>query len=309
MYRHASKRAGMAGLYYFFKSFSLRSKLTMLTEKKIGFIGSGNMGEALISGLVLSGATDPEHIICSDIREEPLQVMRQKYGISTTTSNTEVAEKSEIIVYATKPQILATVLKETADVLDKTKLLISIAAGVPLAAIASGLGKELRLIRVMPNICAFVKESATAIAAGEFVIDGDVELAKAIFDSVGISVFIQENMLMDAFTGLSGSGPAYVFLIIDAMADAGVKMGLSRRDSLLLSAQTVMGSAKLLLESNEHPGQLKDRVTSPGGTSIAGIHTLEQGGLRTTIMDAVEAATNRSSELGKMMVKNFVNDK
>jgi len=281
----------------------------MLTEKRIGFIGSGNMGEALISGLVLSGATDPEHIICSDIREEPLQVMRQKYGISTTTSNTEVAEKSEIIVYATKPQILATVLKETTDVLDKTKLLISIAAGVPLAAIASGLGKELRLIRVMPNICAFVKESATAIAAGEFVIDGDVELAKAIFDSVGISVFIQENMLMDAFTGLSGSGPAYVFLIIDAMADAGVKMGLSRRDSLLLSAQTVMGSAKLLLESNEHPGQLKDRVTSPGGTSIAGIHTLEQGGLRTTIMDAVEAATNRSSELGKMMVKNFVNDK
>ena len=281
----------------------------MLTEKRIGFIGSGNMGEALISGLVLSGATNPENIICSDIREEPLQVMRQKYDISTTTSNIEVAEKSEIIVYATKPQILATVLKETADVLDKSKLLISIAAGVPLAAIASGLGKELRLIRVMPNICAFVKESATAIAAGEFVIDGDVELAKAIFDSVGLSVFIQENMLMDAFTGLSGSGPAYVFLIIDAMADAGVKMGLSRRDSLLLSAQTVMGSAKLLLESNEHPGQLKDRVTSPGGTSIAGIHTLEQGGLRTTIMDAVEAATNRSSELGKMMVKNFVNDK
>ncbi|MBW1634722.1 MAG: pyrroline-5-carboxylate reductase [Deltaproteobacteria bacterium] len=281
----------------------------MLTEKRIGFIGSGNMGEALISGLVLSGATIPEHIICSDIREEPLEVMRQKYGISTTTSNVEVAEKSGIIVYATKPQILATVLKETAEVLDKSKLLISIAAGVPLAAIASGLGKELRLIRVMPNICAFVKESATAIAAGEFVIDGDVELAKAIFDSVGISVFIQENMLMDAFTGLSGSGPAYVFLIIDAMADAGVKMGLSRRDSLLLSAQTVMGSAKLLLESNEHPGQLKDRVTSPGGTSIAGIHTLEKGGLRTTIMDAVEAATNRSSELGKMMVKNFVNEK
>jgi len=281
----------------------------MLTEKRIGFIGSGNMGEALISGLVLSGATDSEHIICSDIREEPLQALREKYGISTTTSNIEVAEQSEIIVYATKPQILATVLKETANVLDKSKLLISIAAGVPLAAIASGLGKELRLIRVMPNICAFVKESATAIAAGEFVIDGDVELAKAIFDSVGVSVFIEENMLMDAFTGLSGSGPAYVFLIIEAMADAGVKMGLSRRDSLLLSAQTVMGSAKLLLESNEHPGQLKDRVTSPGGTSIAGIHTLEQGGLRTTIMDAVEVATNRSRELGKMMVKNFVNDK
>jgi len=281
----------------------------MLKDKKIGFIGSGNMGEALISGLVLSGATSPENIICSDIREEPLLNMREKYGINTTTSNIEVVTHSEIIIYATKPQILAAVLKETADVLDKSKLVISIAAGVPLAAIASGLKKELRLIRVMPNICAFVKESASAIAAGEYVNNGDIEIAKAIFDSVGVSVFIEENILMDAFTGLSGSGPAYVFLIIDAMADAGVKMGLSRRDSLLLSAQTVMGSAKLLLKTNEHPGQLKDRVTSPGGTSIAGIHTLEQGGLRTTIMDAVEAATNRSCELGEMMIKNFVNNK
>ncbi len=280
----------------------------MLKDKKIGFIGSGNMAEALISGLVLSGGTNPANIICSDIREEPLQDMREKYSIATTSNNIEVVEKSEIIIYATKPQILAKGLKESATALDKSKLVISIAAGVPLAAIASGLQKELRLIRVMPNICAFVKESATAIAAGEFVEDGDIELAKAIFDSVGISVFIQENILMDAFTGLSGSGPAYVFLIIEAMADAGVKMGLSRKDSLLLSAQTIMGSAKLLLDSNEHPGQLKDRVTSPGGTSIAGIHTLEQGGLRTTIMDAVEAATNRSKELGEQMIDSFLDN-
>jgi len=280
----------------------------MLTEKKIGFIGGGNMAEALISGLVHSDAARPENIICSDIREEPLAELQRKYGIATTTSNIEVAEKAEILIYATKPQILASVLRETAGVLDKSKLIISIAAGVPLAAIQSGLQKELRLIRVMPNICAFVKESATAIAAGKYVEEGDIELAKAIFDSVGISVFIKENILMDAFTGLSGSGPAYVFLIIDAMADAGVKMGLSRKDSLLLSTQTVLGSAKLLLESKEHPGQLKDRVTSPGGTSIAGIHTLEQGGLRTTIMDAVEAATNRSRELGEMMIRNFLEE-
>lgn len=278
----------------------------MLTEKKIGLIGGGNMAEALISGLVQSGAASPANIICSDIREEPLRELQQKYGVVTTTSNIEVAEKAEILIYATKPQILAAVLKETSAVLDKSKLIISIAAGVPLAAIQSGLKKELRLIRVMPNICAFVKESATAIAAGKYVEPGDIEMAKAIFDSVGVSVFIKENILMDAFTGLSGSGPAYIFLIIDAMADAGVKMGLSRKDSLLLSAQTVMGSAKLLLESKEHPGQLKDRVTSPGGTSIAGIHTLEQGGLRTTIMDAVEAATNRSRELGEMMIHNFM---
>lgn len=277
----------------------------MLTDKKIGFIGGGNMAEALISGLVSSKATNPANIICSDIREEPLEDLQNNYGVNTTTNNIEVVQKSEIVIYATKPQILGPVLRETADALDKSKLIISIAAGVPLAAIQSGLHKELRLIRVMPNICAFVKEGATAIAAGKYVADGDIDLAKAIFDSVGVSVFINENILMDAFTGLSGSGPAYVFLIIDAMADAGVKMGLSRKDSLLLSAQTVMGSAKLLLESKEHPGQLKDRVTSPGGTSIAGIHTLEQGGLRTTIMDAVEAATNRSKELGEMMITNF----
>jgi pyrroline-5-carboxylate reductase len=158
----------------------------------------------------------------------------------------------------------------------------------------------------MPNICAFVKESATAIAAGEYASKEDVALARAIFDSVGVTVFIQENVLMDAFTGLSGSGPAYIFTIVDAMADAGVKMGLSRKDSLFLSTQTILGSAKLLLESKEHPGQLKDRVASPGGTAIVGIHTLEQGGIRTTLINAVEAAAKRSKELGEMMVKDFM---
>ncbi len=278
----------------------------MLQEKKIGFIGSGNMGEALISGLVLSKAARPENIICSDIAEDQLEEIQSKYKVETTTDNIKVAQQSEIIVYATKPQILGQVLKETAAGLDKSKLIISIAAGVPLAAIAAGLNKELRLIRVMPNICAFVKESATAIAAGEFASKEDLKLARAIFDSVGRTVVIQENVLMDAFTGLSGSGPAYIFTIVDAMADAGVKMGLSRKDSLFLSTQTVLGAARLLLESGEHPGQLKDRVASPGGTAIAGIHTLEQGGLRTTMINAVESATKRSKELGDMMVKDFM---
>ena len=278
----------------------------MLHDKKIGFIGSGNMGEALISGLVFSKAANPEDIICSDIAVDLLEEIQTKYKVSTTTDNIEVAKKSEIVIYATKPQILGSVLKETAPALDQSKLIISIAAGVPLAAIAAGLQKKLRLIRVMPNICAFVKESATAIAAGEYASKEDVALARAIFDSVGITVFIQENILMDAFTGLSGSGPAYIFTIVDAMADAGVKMGLSRKDSLLLSTQTILGSAKLLLESKEHPGQLKDRVASPGGTAIAGIHTLEQGGLRTTLMNAVESASKRSKELGEMMVKDFI---
>jgi pyrroline-5-carboxylate reductase len=138
------------------------------------------------------------------------------------------------------------------------------------------------------------------------VLENDVAEARAIFNSVGKTVFIHENVLMDAFTGLSGSGPAYIFTIVDAMADAGVKMGLSRKDALFLSSQTVLGSARMLLESKEHPGQLKDRVASPGGTAIAGIHTLEQGGLRTTLINAVESATRRSRELGELMVKDFI---
>jgi len=277
----------------------------MLRNKKICFIGTGNMGEALVSGLVCSEATNTDNIICTDINEAKLETIASKYKVRTTTDNVEAIKKSDIVIYAVKPQILASILKETAASLDMSKLIISIAAGVPLAAIESSLNKDLRLIRVMPNIAAFVKESATAIAAGKNASQDDIDLAKAIFDSVGNSVFIEENVLMDAITGLSGSGPAYIFLIVDALADAGVKMGLSRDDALFLSSQTVLGAAKLLMDTKEHPGQLKDRVTSPGGTAIAGIHTLEKGGLRTTLINAVEAATTRSRELGDAMIKSF----
>ncbi len=279
----------------------------MLTDKKIAIIGSGNMGEALISGLVCSKSCQPQNIICTDIRKDKLQKIAEKYGIKTSTSNIEAVQASEIIIYATKPQIMAAVLKETAPCLDMSKIIISIAAGIPLAAIGSCLQKELRLIRAMPNIAVFVKEGATALAACEHTRDEDIEIAKAIFNSVGETLFIEENILMDAITGLSGSGPAYIFLIVDALADAGVKMGLSREEALMLSTQTVLGAAKLLKETHEHPSQLKDRVTSPGGTAISGLHTLEKGGLRTTLINAVEAATNRSRELGLMMIAQFAN--
>ena len=277
----------------------------MLKDKKIGIIGTGNMGEALISGLIYSRSSVPENIICSDIRKDKLKAIKETYGILTKKSNIEVAKASEIIVYAVKPQIMAQILTETADCLDMSKLVISIAAGVPLVAIEALLNKRLRLIRVMPNIAASVKEGAAAVAAGKHALKNDIKIAKAIFDSVGKSIFIEENVLMDAITGLSGSGPAYIFVIVDALADAGVKVGLSREDALFLSIQTVLGAAKLLMETKEHPGQLKDKVTSPGGTAIAGLHTLEKGGLRTTLINAVEAATNRSRELGQMMIKNF----
>ncbi len=277
----------------------------ILIDTKLCFLGCGNMGEALVSGLVQSGSARPENIICTDIREERLQELSARYGVRTTPRNVEAVQQSQVVIYAVKPQLMAEVLKETAGELDMSKLIISIAAGVPLRAIESLLQKELRLIRVMPNIAASVKESATAISAGKHAKKEDIALAMAIFNSVGKAVFLRENYLMDAITGLSGSGPAYLFIIVDALADAGVKMGLSRKDAQFLAAQTVMGAAKMLMETGEHPGQLKDRVTSPGGTAIAGIHTLEKGGLRTTLINAVEAATQRSKELGEMMIKYF----
>jgi pyrroline-5-carboxylate reductase len=281
----------------------------MLKNKKISIIGTGNMGEALLSGLISSESSYPKNIICTDIRENRLTSIQEKYGVATTADNIKAVETSEIIIYAVKPQIIASVLKETASCLDMSKLVISIAAGVPLAAIESCLNKKLRLIRVMPNIAACVKESASVVAAGGEATEEDIKLSLDIFNSMGKSIFLKENILMDAITGLSGSGPAYIFLIVDALADAGVKVGLSREDALFLSSQTVLGAAKLLLETKEHPGRLKDMVTSPGGTAIAGIHTLEKGGLRTTLINAVEVATKRSKELGEIMIKNFSNER
>jgi pyrroline-5-carboxylate reductase len=277
----------------------------MLNEKTIGFIGAGNMGEALISGLLSSGSSTPQQIICSDVRQERLDELKERYGIATTLDNLAVIQRSDIVVYAIKPQIMAEVLRETADALNMDKLVVSIAAGVPLPAMEAVIKKKLRLIRAMPNVCVAVQEGATAIAAGANCRPGDVALAMAIFNAVGRCVFLKENYLMDAITGLSGSGPAYIFMIVDALADAGVKVGLSRNEASLLASQTLLGAAKMLLETKIHPGQLKDMVTSPGGTAIAGLHTLEKGGLRTTLINAVEAATLRSRELGEMMIKRF----
>ncbi|RUA01453.1 MAG: pyrroline-5-carboxylate reductase [Deltaproteobacteria bacterium] len=281
----------------------------MLQNKTISFIGGGNMGSALMRGIIQSKAAHPENIICTDIRESQLERLHNELGVKTMTDNIAAVKAADIIIYAVKPQILPKVLAETAEGLNMDKLIISIAAGVSLTAIESKLNKQLRLIRVMPNICASVGMSASAIAAGRHVQADDIKLSKKILDSVGETILIGENDLMDAITGLSGSGPAYIFLIIDAMADAGVKVGLSRRDSLALAAQTVSGAAQMMLKTGKHPGQLKDQVTSPGGTAIAGLHTLEKGGLRTTIINAVEAATNRSRELGKIIEDNFRNSK
>jgi len=276
----------------------------MLKGKLVGILGGGNMGEALIHGLLHGHVCRPEQIMCSDVRPERLKSIRDTYGVKTTSHNGEMVKHSEIIILSVKPQIMRQVIDEIAKHLDFSKLIISIAAGIPLETIESRAKKELKLIRVMPNICVSVREGVSAIAAGKHADKEDLMMAKAIFDSVGKSLFIEEYLL-DAVTGLSGSGPAYIFLMIDALADAGVKVGLSRNDAIVLASQTVLGAAKMLIQTGEHPSKLKDMVTSPGGTAIAGLHTLEQGGVRTTLINAVEVATERSKTLGEAMKNNM----
>jgi len=273
----------------------------MMITKTIGFLGAGNMAEALIRGL-LRGHAAASSIAASGPRDERMAELAERYGIHTSLDNGTLVERSEIVVLSVKPQIMRKVLDEVGERIRPDALVISIAAGIPIAAIEARLRPGTRVVRTMPNTPALVDAGATAIAGGAHATAADLADAKRIFDAVGVTVALDEYQL-DAVTGLSGSGPAYIFLILEALTDAGVKVGLSRRTATLLAAQTVLGSAKLLLETNEHPGRLKDMVTSPGGTAITGLHTLEQGGLRTTLMDAVEAATKRSHELGQALLK------
>lgn len=267
----------------------------------IGFIGAGNMAEALIRGLLRGNDFAAEQVFASGPREERMRELHDAYGIRAAKDNATPAG-CDIVVLSVKPQILSRVLDEVGHLISPDALVISIAAGVPVAAIQGRLASGTRVVRAMPNTPALVDAGATAIAGGAHAREDDLEEAKKIFDAIGITVILEESQL-DAVTGLSGSGPAYVFLILEALSDAGVKVGLSRRTSQLLAAQTLLGSAKLLLETNEHPGRLKDMVTSPGGTAITGLHTLEHGGVRTTLMNAVEAATRRSRELGEALMK------
>jgi len=272
--------------------------VSVLAQHTIGFIGAGNMAEAMIRGLVRGNHVPADRIAASGPRKERLDELRAAYGIDVTTHNREVVQRCGLIVLSIKPQIMDKVLREVGDQLKPGTLIVSIAAGVDTETIEEAVPDGVRVVRAMPNTPALVGAGATAISPGKHASETDLATAKALFDAVGITVELDESHL-DAVTGLSGSGPAYIFLILEALADAGVKVGLSRRNAQRLAAQTVMGSAKLLLETDEHPGKLKDMVTSPGGTAIAGLHTLEAGGLRTTLINAVETATKRSRELGR----------
>jgi pyrroline-5-carboxylate reductase len=272
----------------------------MKKKKKIGFIGTGNMGEALIAGLIKAKFTPPEQIMAFDADGERLQFIRKKYGIVKASDNNHLSSQCDPLLLCVKPQSMREVIEGMADSLDPSKLVVSIAAGVPLCVIETYARRQLRLIRVMPNINVLVQGGASAIAPGNLATQEDLELTKTIFDCVGRSITVHEP-LMDAVTGLSGSGPAYVFLIIEALTDAGVHLGMTRSQALTLVAQTILGSVKLLFDTGEHPALLREKVTSPGGTTAAGLYKLEEGGLRKILMDAVIAATQKSKELGEKM--------
>jgi pyrroline-5-carboxylate reductase len=263
----------------------------------VGFIGGGNMGEALIKGLLGASLVPASAIHATDVRLERLKELDRQYGIQVSSNNADLVRHSDIIILAVKPQIMDSILKEIAPAVTRKKLLISVAAGVSTAKIRAVLHKDARLIRVMPNTPALVLEGVTAIAKADNLEPDDLDTAGEIFSAVGRVVVLDET-LMDAVTGLSGSGPAYVAIVIESLADGGVRMGLDRITAMTLATQTVLGAAKLLLETGLHPGALKDMVSSPGGTSIAGIAALEEGGIRTTFIKAVERATERSRELG-----------
>jgi pyrroline-5-carboxylate reductase len=270
----------------------------MSIDKKIAFLGGGNMAEALIKGILAAGTAKAGQLSVTDISADRLEYLKKAYGIIVQKSNKDAVSGADVVLLCVKPQVMDKLLEEVAPAAGSGKLVISIAAGITLARIEKALTANPRVVRVMPNTPALVLAGAAALAGGKNATADDLAVAQSIFNSVGRAVTVEEK-LMDAVTGLSGSGPAYVFMIIDALSDAGVKAGLPRQLALELAAQTVYGSAKMVLETKEHPGKLRDMVTSPGGTTIEGLHALEKGKLRAVLMNAVEAATARSKELGK----------
>ncbi len=266
---------------------------------RVGFIGAGKMATALARGLVAAGFTSADQIVASDVFAAAREHFVQETKSRAVASNAEVVAASQIVILAVKPQQMSGVLADLKGHVTPQHLVISIAAGVPLKSLMAGLGEQTRLVRVMPNTPCLVGASASGFAIGGAATNEDATLVEQLLSAVGVAVSVDEKLL-DAVTGLSGSGPAYVYQIIEALSDGGVRVGLPRDVATKLAAQTVLGAAKMVLETGEHPGALKDAVTSPGGTTIAGLHALERGGLRAALMNAVEAATNRSKELGQL---------
>ncbi|MBD3376348.1 pyrroline-5-carboxylate reductase [candidate division KSB1 bacterium] len=275
----------------------------VLLQKKITFIGSGNMGEALMSGLINAKLSRPENIIATDILQSRLDSMNSQYHIRTSQDNQKAVSEADIVVLCVKPQAVLNVLDHIKTVIRPEQLIVSILAGITSDTINDVIAKNNPVIRVMPNIPVVVGEGAMGLCLGEFAQEEHKLLAVQICEAVGKVQIVPEH-LMDVITGLSGSGPAYIYMIIEALTDGGVMMGLPRDVALKLATQTVLGSAKLVQETNVHPAVLKDHVTTPGGTAIAAIQELERHGLRPMMIRAVETATRRATELSQILRKN-----
>lgn len=269
----------------------------MLTTKKIGFLGGGAMCEALIGGIISRSLVKPSQLTVYDIVPERLHYLKERFGVHTADSNKSVAVASDVLFLTVKPQVMPSLLAEIGKIVPKKTLVVSIAAGIKISTMEKYLA-GVPVIRVMPNTPVAVGEGMAAVSRGTYADQAAATMVSEIFSAVGRSILVDESM-MDAVTGLSGSGPAFFFLMLDALSDAGVRVGFSRQNALLLSAQTMLGAAKMVLETGEHPGKLKDMVTSPGGTAITGVHMLETHSIRAALIEAVVAATARSRDMGK----------
>lgn len=266
-----------------------------LQGKKVGFIGAGAMAEALITGMVKAGM-EPGFIFASDRNNQRLQQLHEKLGINTCILNKDIVDQVDILVLAVKPQVVGPVLQEIKGSLQLPQLVLSIAAGITTSFLEDTIQQPLAVIRVMPNTPALVGAGASALCLGAHAGSEHEGLVQEILTAVGRVVTVQEG-LIDSVTGLSGSGPGYVYIMLEALSDAGVLTGLPRDVATTLAAQTMLGSAQMVLETGEHPGKLKDQVTTPGGTTIAGLHALEQGNLRATLINGVLAAVNRAKAM------------
>ena len=268
----------------------------MRSAGRIGFIGGGNMAEAFIKGLI-NGGYPVKELLVAEPGEARRTFLSSTYGVMTTSDNRDVVNRAAVIILAIKPQITASVVAAFAPAFTPEKLLISILAGVATATLEELLGQTPRVVRAMPNTPALVGAGAAGLCRGRYASADDLAIAQELFATFGMACIVSEEQL-DAVTGLSGSGPAYIFTIIEALADGGVQEGLPRDIALALATQTVLGAAQLVKESKEHPALLRDKVCSPGGTTIAAVQVLEEKGLRAALMAAVAAATRRSRELG-----------
>lgn len=265
-------------------------------RRVFGFIGNGNMGRAIIDGIISAGIKPANEIIVSDIDAQGLDFVKNKYGVLTTTNNAETAEKSEVLFLAVKPNILYKVIEEIKEKVSADTLVVSIAAGQSTEKITGAFGKKIRLARVMPNTPALVGEGMAAISPNENALKSDLQTVKKIFDSFGKGEIVPEYM-MDAVTAVSGSSPAYVFMFIEAMADAAVMGGMPRNQAYTFAAQSVLGSAKMVLETRMHPSVLKDMVCSPAGTTIEAVASLEKNGFRNAVIEAMKACIDKSKSM------------